>query len=168
MGYSTAEILALVMVNFRLPAHLLRSLLCFAMRVQQVFIIGAIGAIMSAPSGSFADHPLIDQVRTVTAHWVKGVLDAGENLLLFDLRPVADFTTKKLPRAQSLPSSELEKRYREVPRFGRVVLYCACRQDDLIETALFLQRLGYRNIAVMPEGFAGWLKLGYPLEENRP
>jgi rhodanese-related sulfurtransferase len=49
-----------------------------------------------------------------------------------------------------------------------VVLYCACPQYDLIEKAIFLQKLGYRNIAVMPEGFPRWLELGYPVEEIRP
>jgi rhodanese-related sulfurtransferase len=99
---------------------------------------------------------------------VKRVLDAGENLILIDLRPAPEFGKKRLPGAASVPMTELEKRFREVPRFGRVVLYCSCAQYDLIEKAIFLQKLGYRNIAVMPEGFPRWLELGYPVEEIRP
>jgi rhodanese-related sulfurtransferase len=136
--------------------------------VRRLFSLALIGASVLFPSGSFADHPLTDQVRSVTTAWVKRVLDAGENLILIDLRPAPEFGKKRLPGAASVPMTELEKRFREVPRFGRVVLYCSCPQYDLIEKAIFLQKLGYRNIAVMPEGFARWLELGYPVEEIRP
>jgi rhodanese-related sulfurtransferase len=130
--------------------------------------VALIAVTLLFPIGSFADHPLTDQVRSVTAAWVKRVLDAGENLILIDLRPAPEFAKKRLPGAASVPMAELEKRFREIPRFGRVVLYCSCQHYDLIEKAIFLQKLAYRNIAVMPEGFPGWLELGYPLEESRP
>jgi rhodanese-related sulfurtransferase len=133
-----------------------------------VFFIVLIGATLLFPIDSLADHPLTDQVRAVTAAWVKRVRDAGENLILIDLRPAAEFAKSRLHGAVSVPMIELEKRFREVPRFGRVVLYCACPQYDLIEKAIFLQKLGYRNIAVMPEGFPRWLELGYPVEDIRP
>jgi rhodanese-related sulfurtransferase len=32
---------------------------------------------------------------------------------------------------------------------------------------VFLEYRGYRNIFVMPEGYAGWVKRGYPLETTR-
>jgi rhodanese-related sulfurtransferase len=133
-----------------------------------LFCAALIGATLLFPIVSFADHPLTDQVRSVTTAWVKRVLDAGENLILIDLRPATEFAKKRLPGAASVPMTELEKRFREVPRFGRVVLYCSCPQYDLIEKAIFLQKLAYRNIAVMPEGFPRWLELGYPVEEIRP
>lgn len=136
--------------------------------VRFLLFVALIAVPVLFPVRSFADHPLTDQVRSVTAAWVKRVLDAGENLILIDLRPAPEFGKKRLPGAASVPMTELEKRFREVPRFGRVVLYCSCPQYDLIEKAIFLQKLGYRNIAVMPEGFRRWLELGYPVEEIRP
>jgi 3-mercaptopyruvate sulfurtransferase SseA len=32
---------------------------------------------------------------------------------------------------------------------------------------VFLEYRGYRNIFIMPEGYQGWVKRGYPTETNR-
>jgi rhodanese-related sulfurtransferase len=123
--------------------------------------------LMSRPVCLVTAHPLpADQVRSVTAGLVKRLLDAGEKIILIDLRPIAEFEKKRLPGAVSVPFSELDRRYGEIPRFGRVLLYCACPDNDLNAKAIFLQKLGYRNIAVMPEGFPGWLQLGFPVEHG--
>jgi rhodanese-related sulfurtransferase len=55
----------------------------------------------------------------------------------------------------------------EIPKSGRVVLYCDCKTYDIADRAVFLEYRGYRNIFVMPEGYSGWVKRGYPLETNR-
>jgi len=117
---------------------------------------------------SHADHPLADFVKKLPADSVKRIRDAGEHLILIDLRPAKEFQKKRLPKAHSVPSTEIEKRFREIPKMGRVVLYCACDEYEIIDKAIFLQNLGYRNISVMLEGFPGWVKLGYPVEEGQP
>ena len=113
-----------------------------------------------------ADHSVEEVTNTVTAVTVKRILDAGENLILIDLRPEMEFRKKRLPHAHSIPSDEMETRLPEIPKFGRVVLYCACRVQEIVEKANALRRLGYRNVAAMPEGYPGWLRLGYPVEES--
>jgi len=119
------------------------------------------------PADSFAIHPSEAVINTIPPDRVKRILDAGENLILIDLRPLNEFRDKRLPKAHSIPSAEIEKRVREIPKIGRVVLYCNCQTNELVEKAFFLQNQGYRNIAVMPEGYLGWVKLGYPLEDGR-
>jgi rhodanese-related sulfurtransferase len=47
------------------------------------------------------------------------------------------------------------------------VLYCACKPYDVADRAVFLEYHGYRNIFIMPEGYQGWVKRGYPTDTNR-
>ncbi len=96
---------------------------------------------------------------TVTAEQVKVFLDAREKIILVDLRPVKDFQKTRLPGARSLPMKELDKRFHEIPKSGRVVLYCDCSQNQIIEQAYqLLKDYGYRNTAVMADAFQEWLR----------
>jgi rhodanese-related sulfurtransferase len=112
-----------------------------------------------------AGHGAEDDVVTITAEQVKVFLDAREKIIFVDLRPAKDFQKTRLPGARSLPIKELDKRFHEIPKAGRVVLYCDCPQNDVIEQAYqLLKDYGYRNIAVMADTFQEWQKRKYPVE----
>ncbi len=115
-----------------------------------------------------ADHPAVGFTNIIPAAVVKRILENGEHLILIDLRPANEYHKKRLPKAVSIPSMEMEKRLREIPKFGRVLLYCACDQQEIVDKAIMLRNQGYRNIGVMLEGYPGWVELGYPVEESRP
>lgn len=131
-----------------------------------------IGILVAALSLSctvlvLAGHGSDDDVVTVTAEQVKGFLDAREKMVLIDLRPLAEFQKSRLPSARSLPMKELEKRFREIPQSGRVVLYCDCSQNQIIEQAYqVLKDYGYRNTAVLADPFQDWLRRKYPVESG--
>lgn len=104
------------------------------------------------------------KVNTLTAGRVKFLLDAREKFFFIDLRPAKHFQEKRLPTARSIPIEEFDKRFAEIPRIGRVILYCDCAEDKIIEKAIFLDRQGYQNVVVMLDGFQEWLKRKFPLE----
>jgi rhodanese-related sulfurtransferase len=53
-------------------------------------------------------------------------------------------------------------------RSGRVVLYCDCPQNVIIDDAYFLLKdYGYRDTAILPDGFQGWVRRKYPVEAGR-
>ena len=117
------------------------------------------------PAVLSAGHGTEDDVVTVTAEQVKVFLDAREKIILVDLRPVQDFQKTRLPGARSLPMKELDKRFHEIPKSGRVVLYCDCSQNQIIEQAYqLLKDYGYRNTAVMADAFHEWVSRKYPVE----
>ncbi len=117
------------------------------------------------PAVLSAGHGTEDDVLTVTAEQVKVFLDAREKIILVDLRPVKDFQKTRLPGARSLPMKELDKRFHEIPKSGRVVLYCDCPQNQIIEQAYqLLKDYGYRNAAVMADAFQEWVSRKYPVE----
>jgi len=100
---------------------------------------------------------------------VKYYLTAREPMILVDLRPAKDFQQSHILGARSLPMAELEKRMNEVPKVGRVILYCDCPQDELIQEAYLSLRddYDYRNIAIMGDAFKEWVKKKYPTEKGR-
>jgi len=119
------------------------------------------------PAVAFAGHSAEDSVDTIPAERLKLLIDAGENIVLIDLRPAQEFRRDHLPGARSIPLTEFARRFKEVPQTGRVVLYCACELFQVAERALLLEAQGYRNVFVMAEGYPGWLKRGYPLETTQ-
>jgi rhodanese-related sulfurtransferase len=118
------------------------------------------------PELTQAGHEFDETIDTIKPEQIKLFLDAGEKLLLVDLRPVKEFKEKRLPGARSIPVTELEKRFSEIPKTGRVVLYCGCPPGGADESYsfLFLREKGYGNVSVMETGFSNWVKQKYPTE----
>ena len=116
------------------------------------------------PVAVFAGHGVEDTIDTLPAERVKQLMDAGEKLVFIDMRPTKEYQQNRLPGARSLPIAEVANRFSEIPKAGRVVLYCDCKTYDIADRAVFLEYRGYRNIFVMPEGYSGWVKRGYPVE----
>ena len=131
-------------------------------------LVGMVTALMLTwPGMILAGHGTEDDVVTVTAEQVKGFLDAREKMVLIDLRPAVAFQKSRLPGARSVPMKELEKRFREIPQSGRVVLYCDCSQNQIIEQAYqVLKDYGYRNTAVLADPYQDWIRRKYPVESG--
>ena len=130
-------------------------------------LVAAVALVMFWPAVLSAGHGTEDDVVTVTAEQVTVFLDAREKIILVDLRPVQDFQKTRLPGARSLPMKELDKRFHEIPKSGRVVLYCDCSQNQIIEQAYqLLKDYGYRNTAVMADAFREWVSRKYPVESG--
>jgi rhodanese-related sulfurtransferase len=128
-----------------------------------LFLLLGVFSSMTARAG----HGVEDTVDSLTPERAKQLLDAGEKLVFIDLRSPKEFQQNRLPGARSIPIAELANRYNEIPKSGRVVLYCECKPYDVADRAVFLEYRGYRNIFIMPEGYSGWTKRGYPLEAPR-
>jgi len=130
-----------------------------------LFLLALIGVFL--PWLAFAGHGVEDTVDNISAERVKQLMDAGEKLAFIDMRPAKEYKQNRLPGARSLPLTEVANRFNEIPKSGRVVLYCDCKTYDIADRAVFLEYRGYRNIFIMPEGYSGWVKRGYPLETTR-
>jgi len=130
-----------------------------------LFFLLSIGVFL--PWLAFAGHGVEDTVDNISAERVKQLMDAGEKLVFIDMRPAKEYQQNRLPGARSLPLAEVANRFNEIPKSGRVVLYCDCKTYDIADRAVFLEYRGYRNIFIMPEGYSGWVKRAYPLETTR-
>lgn len=96
---------------------------------------------------------------------VKGMLDAGEEFLLLDVREDSEWRQGHLPRAQHLCKGVIERDIETVcpDRDRRIVLYCGGGYRSAL-AAENLQRMGYRNVASMWGGWRAWVEAGYPTE----
>ena len=106
-------------------------------------------------------------VMALDPDYVQAQYEKGRKLTAIDLRSVKEFRQGHLPGARSLPFDQLTARFAEVPRTDLVILYCDCKPYDIADRAVFLEYRGYRNIFIMPEGYSGWVKRGYPIETSR-
>jgi 3-mercaptopyruvate sulfurtransferase SseA len=65
-------------------------------------------------------------IARVTPEEVKERLDAGEDLLILDLRHAIEFEAEPhaIPGAFSLSIEELEKQHQRIPRDREIILFC--------------------------------------------
>jgi rhodanese-related sulfurtransferase len=111
-----------------------------------------------------AIHPGSDQpMPMIAAPELKGQLDGGRRPLIIDLRPAEEYQAGHLPRARSIPLTQLRRRAQEIPR-GRIILYCACPREELDAAYRYLLERGIEMIEGLSDGFAGWASRGYPVE----
>jgi rhodanese-related sulfurtransferase len=54
----------------------------------------------------------------------------------------------------------------EVPRSGRVVLYCDCPDEEIASVYTFLRTRGYENHFILEGGYREWLRRQYPVDRR--
>ena len=133
-----------------------------------VGLIAAGGLAIVAGGGTTAHaiHVSTDVPLSIAPEDVQRYRDAGEEVVVVDLRPPDAFAAGHLPRARSLPLGEVRQREAEIPRTGRVVLY-AGTPAEAAAAYRELRDAGHRNVMVLAGGLAAWLRLGFPLETGR-
>ena len=85
-------------------------------------------------------------------------------VVVIDVRPAEEYEAGHLPRARSLPLTELRSRLRELPRDKPIVAYCRgpfCLMSS--EAVALLKKRGYRA-AKLADGVAEWRAGGLPIE----
>jgi membrane protein DedA with SNARE-associated domain/rhodanese-related sulfurtransferase len=93
--------------------------------------------------------------------------DAGEDLVLIDLRPrmELDLDPAMIPGAVHLAVEEVEHRHHEIPRDREVIVYCSCPNEvSSARVALLLHRKGVTRVRPLLGGIDAWRELNYPLE----
>src|SRR5207249_3865142 len=99
----------------------------------------------------------VPAIVSVRADYVQRLRESGEAVIFVDLRKAAEFAAGHLPGATSLLVSALESRHGEIPRSGRVVLYCDCPDEEIGSVYTFLRTRGYENHSILDGGYRGWL-----------
>ena len=109
------------------------------------------------------------RVREVTPREVlderRGGTDA--ETVYLDVREPNEWQMGHIPGAVLLPLARVEGDVTSVvPRDRRVVIYCA-RGNRSALAADTMQNLGYRDVASMAQGIAGWAAVGGEVERGR-
>jgi rhodanese-related sulfurtransferase len=110
-----------------------------------------------------AIHAPTDTPLAVASEDVQRYREAGEEVVVIDLRAADAFRRGHVARARSLPLQDLRRRQPEVPRTGRVVLY-ADTPEAAAAAYQALRDAGHRNVMVLAGGLPAWIRLGLPVE----
>jgi rhodanese-related sulfurtransferase len=98
---------------------------------------------------------------------VKRRIDAGEKLVLVDVREDNEWAQGHVPGAVHLGKGIIERDIEaRVPDTGaKVILYCGGGFRSAL-VADNLQKMGYTNVESMDGGWRGWLEAGLPTSKD--
>lgn len=105
------------------------------------------------------------RVREVTVDAFLDRLEAGERVVLLDVREDHEWEAGHLPGAQHMGRGILERDIeRELPEKDTpIVLYCGGGYRSIL-SADSLQRMGYTCVESLVGGWSGWVEQGLPVE----
>jgi uncharacterized membrane protein YdjX (TVP38/TMEM64 family) len=98
---------------------------------------------------------------------LKRRLDAGEDLLVLDVRPPDGYTGDlgHIPGVTHIPLNELEQRLHELDAYQEKSIVTICRTDRMSsQAAQLLAQKGFSKVVVAKMGMTDWNKNGYPIE----
>lgn len=107
------------------------------------------------------------RVRETNVADVKRRLDAGEKLVLVDVREESEWSRGHLPGAVHLGKGIIERDIEQcVPDTNtKLILYCGGGFRSAL-SADNLQKMGYSNVESMDGGWKGWLEAGFPTQKD--
>ena len=111
-----------------------------------------------------APEPVVEDANTLArieagAQEVKERIDAGEPVVLLDVREPFETAGGIVPGARTIPLGELRERWKELENCNEVVCYCAAGARSL-EAARFLREKGLFNATSLEGGVTAWVSLG--------
>ena len=107
------------------------------------------------------------RIRELTITEVKRKLDAKEKFILMDVREDSEWNASHLPGATHLGKGIIERDIETtVPDpNAEIVLYCGGGFRSAL-AADNLQKMGYKRVYSMADGFRGWNEAGFPVEKT--
>jgi hydroxyacylglutathione hydrolase len=123
------------------------------------YLDGGVGAWRSAGLPT-AHTPMID------IHRLNALMRSGNPPLVIDVRFDPEWRAGHLPEALHLEPGRIAAEAAErVPRDRPVVIHCGTGNRATVGLSL-LERLGYRDLAVLDTGFGHWREAGYRVVEE--
>ncbi len=104
------------------------------------------------PGGKYAD---------VTVSEGKQMIDSG-GIFILDVRTKEEYDTGHINRSILIPLEDLEKRYNEIPRDKKILVYCRTGHRSA-QASEILVKNGFKQIYNMKGGISEWTKAGYEI-----
>lgn len=94
-------------------------------------------------------------VDEITPEQLKKRIDAGEDVVIIDVRNPNEFQICRIPGTKLIPLPDLPNRFQEVPKGREVVVHCksGMRSAKAIE---FLKQQGYSQLLNLKGGILAW------------
>lgn len=163
LGYAFAEVIGFVVTRVARVGKPLVILLAGALAVYLV--------LKYVRRRRFLRHL---QKARITAQELKRRLEAGDHLVIVDLRTALDIETApyEIPGACQIAPEDLPHPHVLIPPGSEVIFYCAePKEATSARLALRLAALGFHNVHPLSGGLEGWRAAGFavePLSASRP
>ncbi len=102
------------------------------------------------------------QVKEIDVSELKKRLDAGEDVVLLDIRSDAEVRQGILPGSEHLPMHLIPLKLQDLPRDKDVILYCRSGARSYHACA-FLAQQGVDNAFNLRGGIIDWARHGYEI-----
>jgi rhodanese-related sulfurtransferase/predicted metal-dependent enzyme (double-stranded beta helix superfamily) len=125
---------------------------------------------MHVPSKAFGEHiEHRDNTPRIAAAELKAKLDAGEDLVVLDSRPMSEYRVMNIPGALDCPGAELVHRvHQAAPRPETlVVVNCAGRTRSIIGAQSLINAGIPNKVVALKNGTMGWHLAGLELERGQ-
>ncbi len=125
---------------------------------------------MHVPSKAFGEHvEHHDNTPRIAAAELKAKLDAGENLVILDSRPMDEFKVMNIPGALDCPGAELVRRVGQAAPDPAtlVVVNCAGRTRSIIGAQSLINAGIPNKVVALKNGTMGWHLAGLELERGQ-
>ena len=109
------------------------------------------------------------KMARITVDELHEKVEAGENLMILDLRSAAEVERNPLliRGAIHMTMDEVQVRHSEIPRDRDVILYCSCPNEvTSARVALLLRRSGILRVRPLLGGIDAWHERNYPTERR--
>ncbi len=122
--------------------------------------------VPSKAFGEYVEHR--DGTPRITAGELKAKLDAGEDLIVVDSRPMAEYEVMNIPGALDCPGAELVYRVPELAPKPEtlVVVNCAGRTRSIIGAQSLINAKLPNKVVALKNGTMGWHLAGFALERG--
>ncbi len=125
---------------------------------------------MHVPSKAFGEHvEHHDSTPRITAAELKAKLDAGEDLVVLDSRPMKEYRVMNIPGALDCPGAELVYRVHQAAPDPNtlVVVNCAGRTRSIIGAQSLINAGIPNKVVALKNGTMGWHLAGLELERGQ-
>lgn len=109
------------------------------------------------------------RMARITPEELKEKLDAGEDLMILDVRHPLEFKAEPqtIPGALYISSEQFEENTLRIPRDREIILYCNCPNEaSSAMVAMKLRERGITRVRPLAGGLPAWRKNAYPLESR--
>ena len=144
-----------------------RDLLIYSMGLSFLLSAMALPAMAADPVATAVDDflsTLPQDFYAVSPKGLKTSLDAGEPVIVVDVREIPEFEAGHIEGAIHIPLRQLAKNLDRLPSDKNAPLAVICRSGGRSSYGIMaLWLLGYRNLRNIAGGMLGWEKEGFPV-----
>jgi rhodanese-related sulfurtransferase len=124
---------------------------------------------VNVPSKAFGEFIEVEyETPSVSADELKQMMDAGENMVVLDSRPMVEYHARNIPTGICVPGAELAYRVHDVAPSADtlVVVNCAGRTRSIIGAQSLINAGIENRVVALRNGTMGWHLAGHSLEHG--